>query len=181
MRTRMILLAVLFFVCGSQVLCQDEKPPIDIPVYPKADVTTEVNLTQQDILPMIQATMPLLGGSLGKLGGDLEPEDIAAILADVRQIEFLQLEIKSRKVGLAQVAAFYAKNLPAGAWTRVFYRSSADSGTLAVYYDAGSEAYYGFQTRAVTTAGKHVKQVDAGKIVGKIDFAALIRLAARVV
>jgi len=161
-------------VCGP-VFAQ-QKPELDIAVYPGGEATMEINLTEEDLIPTLQAMLPLI-----KIGGAedaISDEDIAAALRDVKRIEFLQLDIAKNPAGDA-VADFYARKLPAGRWNRVFWLRSP-SGIMALYVQGGGEKLYGFRVTQEKTDDRSIKRVQAFKTEGKIDYAKLIAIAAKV-
>ena len=177
MRVRSIAtLAILMCsACGAGA----EKPPMDLPVYPGGTSTMEINMTSEDILPMLKAMMPLAGGKLGAVAEMVSPEEISDILKDLRHIEFAQVDIDKPGVTDSQIADFYARKLPAGRWSRVYFRSENPSGTVALYAQPNTEAVYGFQVTGVRAEGKTIKRVQVAKVEGRIDFARVISLVGK--
>lgn len=167
-----VVLALL--VCGSVVA--QEKPAMDIPIYPGGEATMEINLTQDDLLPTLQALLPMI--KIGGPEGAINPDDLAAALKDVTRLEFLQLDMAKNPTD-TQVADFYAKNLPAGQWNRVFWQKSA-KGTVAVYVQGGGQKLYGFRVSQEMANDKPIKRVQIMKTEGKIDFAKLLAIASKV-
>lgn len=166
--------AVVIVLLASGASFAQEKPEIDIAVYPGGEATMEINLTQEDLVPTLQAMLPLI-----KIGaeGAIDPDDIAAALSDVRRIEFLQIDIVRNPTGDA-VADFYARNLPAGKWNRVF-RQRSPSGIIALYVQGGGEKLYGFRVTQEKAGDKPIKRVQVFKTEGKFDYARLLRIAAK--
>lgn len=174
MRIWIAIAALAALACGP--VAAQEKPEMDIAVYPGGEATMEINLTQEDIVPTLQAMLPLL--RIGGAENAVDPEDIAAVLRDVKRIEFLQVDIAKNPPGDA-VADFYARNLPVGRWNRVFWQRSP-AGILALYVQSGGEKLYGFRVTQQKADDKIIKRVQAFKTEGKIDYAKLIATAAKV-
>ena len=172
--------AVLIFVSFCSVsLAQDSKPPLDIAIYPGAETAMELNLTSEDILPMLQAMLPMMGAKLGPLAEKVQPDDIAALLKDLKRVEFVQLNIPRASVSEQEVVHYYAKNLPAGKWSRVFYRSQPAGSTAALYARNGMQAVYGFRVSIVNLDGKPAKRVEVLKTEGSIDLVKILTFAAK--
>lgn len=177
MRLRIILLALLVFVAVPAFGQETAKPPMDLAVYPGAETIMEVNLTNEDILPMAKAMIPLMGDRLGKLAEIVQPEDIAAIFKDVTRLEFLQLEVNKAGVAEKDLINFYSNKLPEGQWNKLFYQSGSESGTVSIYAKNGMSGIYGFRIRTISSDNKPVKRIDIIKSEGKIDFVKILTLA----
>ena len=52
---------ILVLLIGGSAFAAD-KPAIDLPVYTGGETVMEINLTNDDLLPMIKATLPMLAG-----------------------------------------------------------------------------------------------------------------------
>lgn len=176
MRAWILPLLLVTLSASSACLAEDVKPPMDLAVYPGSETMMEVNLSAEDIQPMIQATLPLLTHGGG--AHSLNPDDLTAALKDVKRIEYVQLDLDKPRTTLQMVADYYIRNIPDGKWSRVYYTSSADS-TLAVYASPALDSYYGFRARTKTIDGRQTKEIDVAKLVGKIDFSKLLSLAAK--
>ena len=173
-----IFLIVLVLLLSVTVFAQ-EKPPMDLPIYPGGEPGMEINLSNEDILPMVKAMFPLFAGKLGSAAEKLNPEDVALIFKDMKRIQVLQLDVAKAGVSETDITTYYNKNLPSGSWTRVFWQSAPTVGTVAVYVQGGGESLYGFRVRSVNEDGKPVKRVEILKTEGKIDFAKIIVLAGK--
>ena len=171
------ILVLLTLVLGIPVLAAD-KPPMDLPLYPGGESTMELNLTNEDILPMVKTLIPMLAGKMGAVADKINPDDIAAILADVKRIEFQQVDI-TKAVTENDVADYYAKSVPNGDWNRVFWQKNNSAGTIAVFVQGGGEAIYGFRVQSLNVDNKPVKRVMVAKSIGKIDYTKLITLASK--
>lgn len=167
-------------ICGA-AFAQEEKPPMDLPVYPGAETAMEVNMSNEDILPMAKAMLPMLSGKLGPVLDKIDIDKLGEVLKDVKQIEMVQMDINNTKVKDADIANYYAKNMPSGQWTRVFRQSDPKLGAITLYMQAGIESIYGYRIRSVSTDGKPAKRVEAIKIVGKIDYMKLLQVAGEAV
>jgi hypothetical protein len=173
MRLR-IALVVLALAVSAPVVAA-EKPAMDIPVYPGGEANMEINLTSEDLLPTLEAMLPLL--KIGGPEGAIDPNEIAAAFKDVRRIQFLQLDIAKNPTEAA-VADYYAKNLPAGQWSRVFWQKAGSTST-AFYVQGAGEKLYGFRVTSEKADEKPIKRVQILKTEGKIDFAKLLVIAAK--
>ncbi len=167
-------------VLCSAAFAQDDKPAMDLPVYPGGSSTMEINVTSEELVEMMQAMAPFMGNSLGPLAGAISPESIGDILRDVRRIEFLQVNIPEPRVKVDQIAAFYAKKLPAGKWSRVLWLADDPSGVTALFSQANTEQLYGFRVSTAKVEGKTIKQAMLLKIEGRIDYVRALKLAAAV-
>jgi hypothetical protein len=172
------VVAMLILLISGSALAQ-EKPPMDLPVYPGGESTMEINLTNEDILPMIKAVLPLMGDKLGKLADEVSAEDISDVLKDIKRIEFLQMEVYKTDVSESNITDFYVKNLPDGKWNRIFLQSSAPKGTMAIYFQPGAETLYGYRVSTVKQDSKMIKRIEVLKTEGKIDYVKLINLAGK--
>ncbi len=176
MKLRTALVALALVACVGAAWAQDA-PSMDIPLYPGGESTMEINMGQADILPMLKTMLPLMSGKTGSLMGQISVDDISAVLKDVTQIEFLQVEVAKSAVKESDVADFYAKKLPEGKWTRVFWQSK--SGMTSIFVQSGMSAIYGYKVETIKVDGKPVKQAQVAKIVGKIDYVKLLDMAAK--
>ena len=164
----------------SVAWAQEEKPPMDLPVYPGGSSTMEINMTSEEILTMLQAMIPLAGEKFGKLGEAVNPESIADILKDVKRIEYLQVDVSQPGVKEDQIAAFYVKKLPPGRWSRVLWLAGGQSGAVALYSQPNTEQLYGFRVASVNLEGKTIRRADVLKIEGRIDYVKALKMAAAV-
>ncbi len=176
------LLAILILsvlLMGATAWADDEKPPIDLPTYPGSQSSMEVNLTNEDILPMLKAMLPMMSGRLGVSRRASILTTSRRYLKDVKRIEMVQLDITKSGITQEDVVNFYAKNLPAGNWTRLFWQNGPSSGMMAVYTRVGMDGFYGFRVQSLTIDGKPAKRVMVAKTDGKIDFVKLIGIAGK--
>jgi len=174
MRTRFAVIAFVLFACASAIAA--EKPAMDIPVYPGGEATMEINLTSEDLLPTIKAMLPMMAG---KMADKINFDDLDAALKDVKQVEVLQLDIRKDATD-AQIADYYAKNVPAGEWSRVFWQKLPNIGTMAFYVQGGGEKLYGFRVQSAVVDEKPIKRVQILKTDGKIDFVKALQIAMKV-
>ncbi len=179
MRTRAVWL-VAILLC-SAVWAQEDKPPLDLPIYPGGSSTMEINITSEEVVQMLQAMIPLAGEKLGGLAEALSPESIADILRDVERIEYLQVDVAKPGVREDQITTFYTKKLPAGRWSRVLYQADGPFGAVALYSQPNTEQLYGFRVTTAKSDGKVIKRADVIKIEGRIDYSKALKLAAAVV
>lgn len=178
MKLRIIFIVLIFLVCLSANAA--EKPAMDIPIYPGGEATMEINLTNDDLLSVLQAMLPMLTQKMGPAGDKINFDDLAAALKDVTRLEILQLDI-SKTTTESEVSGFYAKNLPpSGQWTRIFWQKAPKLGTVAFYVQGGGEKLYGFRVQQVIEDKKPIKRVQIAKTEGKIDFVKLLAIALKI-
>ncbi|MCE5323584.1 hypothetical protein LLG46_09760 [bacterium] len=175
-KTALVILAAL---TGTSCFAQGEKLPMDLPVYPGSETAMEVNMSNEDILPMAKAMLPMLSGKLSSTLDKIDMNDIADIIKDVKQIEFVQLDIADQKVTEKDIIGFYTKNIPGGEWTRVFWQNAPKVGTVALYTQKDIQNIYGFRTRTIVVDDKSVKRVEVAKITGRIDYVKLLLTASK--
>lgn len=177
-----ILLVVVFVLALFAPAFAEEqaKPPMDLPVYTGGETSMEINMSNEDILPMVQALMPLAARKFGDKLDKINSEDLTAIFKNVKRIEVLQLDVDKPKVAESDITKFYSQKLPKGNWTRVFWQSAKPIGTIAVYTQGTGDAIYAFKVSSVKVDDKTVKRVIVAKMEGKIDIAQLVTLAAKV-
>jgi len=173
MRTRFAVIALVLFACTWVVAA--EKPAMDIPIYPGGEAAMEVNLTSEDLLPTLKAMLPMMAG---KMADKINFDDVDAALKDVKQIEVLQLNIK-KNATVAQIADYYAKNVPAGEWNRVFWQNLPNAGIVAFYVQGGGEKLYGFRVQSAVVDEKPIRRVQILKTDGKIDFVKVLMIAGK--
>ncbi len=172
-------IAILFGAAIMLAACAGwaQDKPADIPVFKGGEVTMEINLGKDDLLPTLNAMLPLLAGN-NKMLQAITPDDLGAVLKDVTQVELIQVEVAKPNVSESDIAGFYDKNLPAGGWSRVFWQSKG--GIMAIYVQSGMEAVYGYKIETKSVDGKPVKRAQVAKIKGKIDFVKLVSIASRI-
>jgi hypothetical protein len=128
---------------------------------------------------MAKAMLPMLSGKLGAVIEKIDMNDVADIIKDVKQIQFVQLDVTDQKVTEKDVIEFYTKNIPSGEWTRVFWQNTPNAGTIALYTQKDIEGIYGFRARTMAVDGKSVKRVEVAKVTGKIDYVKLLLMAGK--
>lgn len=164
---------LLFATCAAA----QDKPPISLPTYPGAQVTMEMNMSNEDI----QTLLPMFLGTVGdKLKGITE-DQILDLLKDVKQIEYQQMEINKNGVDCFKVCSFLQKEIPAGNWHKIFYSKSATGEIMTVYSQPNAEYLFGYRVRKVKVDGKFIQRADVAKITGRIDFEKLMKTAGEVI
>lgn len=179
-RIAALMLLVCLWTCGT-AFGQDEvgAPTIDLPVFPGGEPTLEINLTREDLLTTLEAALPMLGGWF-TLPEDMKAEDVAGVFENLRRIQLMQVEVEKPGVSESDVAGFYAKNLPEGKWSRVFWQSSGPTGTMAIYVRDNGEGIYGMRVNTVKNGESQVRRALIAKTEGRVDLARLLGIAARV-
>ncbi|MDH7603169.1 MAG: hypothetical protein QHI38_13605 [Armatimonadota bacterium] len=176
---RLLIVLTALALAAAQSCAQDEKPPIDIPVYPGGSTTMEVNMTAEELIAAVEAMMPSMAENLGPLAQVVSPADIADVVRDVKRIEYLQVEIPKASVSVRQVADFYANKLPAGQWSRVVWLSD-ETRVTALFAQAGTEKLYGFRVSNTKQDGKTIRRAQVLKIEGRVDYVKVLKLGAKV-
>ena len=161
-----------FLLLAVSAIAQD-KPPITVPTYPGAQVTMEMNMTNEDLQSLLPMFLPAMGD---KLPGVTE-EQVLDLLKDVKQVEYLQMEVNKKGVDSEKVCSYFRKKIPSGDWHKVYASKSANGDIMAVYSQSNAEHLYGFRVRTTKVDGKTVQQADVAKITGRIDFEKLIKTA----
>jgi hypothetical protein len=182
LRTIAASVAIAMLAIAPATWAQDEaqdKPAMDIPLYPGAEATMEVNLSNEDILPMVKALAPMLGQRFAAVAEAINPDEIASVFKDVRRIQILQLDVAKAGIAERDVADFYSRSLPKGSWNRVFWQSGSPAGTMAVYAQPGGEMVYAFRVRSAKQENKSIKKAEVLKAEGKLDYLKLVSLAAK--
>lgn len=183
MRLYAILVAVILALTAPAVFAQEtpEPPALDVPIYPNGEVTMEINMTNQDILPTLQAMLPLMTARYGDKLKGINAEDIAAAFKDLKRLQVAQVDIAKDGVTTSDIANYYATNIPKGSWNRVFWQSLGSKGTIALYTQGTGEnmAIYGFKIDSKTIDEKQIKRVMVLKTEGQIDLAKLLAIAAQ--
>lgn len=159
----------------------DEKPPLDIAIYPGGQTSLEINLTHEELAPMLEAMLPLMGDKLGKWAGKIKPEDIAEALSGLKRIELVQVDVKKADMTELDLAAYYSKTLPPGKWSRLFWQTNDRMGTIGLYSLEGFQGFYGFRITREQVEGKPVYRAMVGKIEGTIDFVKVLALVGKIV
>lgn len=175
MKTRLMFAVALILAVGA--VWAAEAPTVDLLTYPGGEATMEISLSNEDILPTMKAMLPMMGSSISAITEKVSVEEIASIFRDVRRIQFMTIEVAKAGVAETDIANYYAKNLPAGQWNRVFWQAKGNSGTVSVYSQANAETLYGFRVRSAKEEGKTVRRIEVIKTEGKLDFAKLMKLA----
>lgn len=173
MKIRLLLAALLVLFCASVVAA--DAPPMDIPVYAGGESTMEINLTNEDLLPTLQAVLPMV--KLPKMD-KLNMDDLAAVFKDVKRIEMLQLDIPKTATE-TQIVDFYTKKLPAGQWNKVFWNRAGKQGTIVLFVQGMGEKLYAFRVQSAMADDKPIKRVQIVKTEGMIDYKKLIMIAAK--
>ena len=166
---------IIALLACSAFVSADEKA-MGIPTYPGAESTMEISLTDEDLLPTLKATLPML--KLGGLQDKISPADLDAALKDVKLIEARQMEIQNGATD-AQINDYYTKNAPAGQWSQVLRHSTPKMGCFALFVQNGGEKLYGYRLQSAVEDGKPIKKLIVVRTEGKIDYAKVIAIAAK--
>jgi len=176
MKIRIALIAFALLLCTS-VMAAD-KPALDIPIYPGGESTMEVDLSNQDLIPMIKAMLPMMTGKMGSLAEKINPDDLTAAIKDVKRVEVMQVEV-TKNATEADVSDYYAKHIPVGQWSRIFWQRQSSMGTIAIFMQGTGDAMYGYQVQSAVVDGKPVKKILVAKTEGKVDYAKLLAIASK--
>jgi len=168
---------LVLMLATAPLAAETEKPPIDLPSLGGGEVTMEINMTSEDILPTVKAMLPWLMSSMGKGAEKIDPDDVASAFEHVKRIQMLQVDYSKPDKTEAEIAAFYAKHVPSGDYTRVFWQSKKLTGTISVYSTSGGENLYMFRVRSVMEEENSIKRIEVAKTEGKMNYAKLIPIA----
>lgn len=174
------IIASLFVLILATAASAEDKPAMDLPIYPGCETNMEINLTSQDILPTLKAMIPLLPEKVAKYTQKITPDEIADVLKNVTRIEAVQMDVAKAGVSETDISNYFAKNLPNGQWSRLFWQSTSQIGTVAVYSQGEGDSFYVYRIQSIKVDGKPVKRVMVAKTEGKIDFSKLVLLAGKV-
>ena len=169
---------LIALVCGAAFA--EDKPAMDIAVYPKSETLLEVNMTADELFPMIDAMYPMIAARLGSKAENVTAQDVVAALDGLKRIELLQMRIDAKDATEQQITDLYTKKLPKGNWSRVMWQCSDSRGTVGVYATQGFENLYGFKITKKVVDDKPVREVIVAKIEGKVDVAKLAALAGKI-
>lgn len=182
MNNRVAALVALLcvWVCGAAFAEDaDIGPATDLPVFPGGQPTLEINLTSENLLTALDTALALSGGRI-TLPDGLTSQDLAGVFADVRRIQALQVEVDKPEVTEADVAAFYAGNLPDGKWSRVFWQSGGPKGTVALYMRDNGDGIYGLRVDTARNGDSQVRRALVVSTEGRIDLVKLVAIVVRV-
>lgn len=176
---RLLIATTILVLATVQTYGQDEKPPLDIPVYPGGSMTMEVNVTAGELMNLIAAIMPSVAEKFGPFGMAISPEELADVVRDVRRIQYVQVDVPKASTTLDQIADFYLKKLPLGQWSRVLWMRDETS-AAALYAQPNTRQIYGFRVSSIKQDGSTVRQAQVFKLEGKVDYVKAVKLFARV-
>lgn len=188
MRLRVLFVLVILSLLWSAVPACAQQASSPISPYPGTSAEFELNLTQQDFLPVIRQWITLVPGALaGYLSGmpaggeENAAPQIAAVMKDVA--EQLQVALagltqvsvitfrRPEKVGTDQITDFYVRELGLNqGWLRTL-AADRPEGSARLYVKPELVAMFGI--------GITDEYVAVVRTEGKIDFAAIGDLAAR--
>lgn len=176
MKLRAIIVLAAIALLSVSACAEEAKPKVEIPLYPGSEATLELGLAGPDIVPTLNAMIPML--AMGMPGGSeaLDPESIEGIFRDVTRIDVLTIVASGPKDTESSVADFYSKRLPAGSWSKVFSTKDAANGTIRVYGKRAGEGLYALRVRRLLQNGKATNNAEIAKIDGKVDYLRLIEL-----
>jgi hypothetical protein len=173
-KTALVILAFLGAFCAAAASAQTTVPMasdgvLDLPAYPDSRLEAEMNVSDQDILPLFKdlfmsvlelgqegmkslARSPEAAKMMGPMGGlqgvfqDANIVDALKCLVEpVEQVKFQlhKLETAQAKEAAKDIGAFYAEEFAKRGWTRVFFINE-DPGELVMAYalrDRGGLAF----------------------------------------
>lgn len=190
MRSRLVCLIILLAALSAAVplYAQQAAPPI--PPYPGSKAEFELNLTQQDFLPVIRQWITLAPGALAGFLSQSGPvqgmdqnasneiaqvmKDVAtelqSVLAGLNQVSVLAYR-RPEQAGAEQITDFYMRELALGQdWLRPFAVDRPE-GSAKVFVKPDLAAMIGI--------GVSSEYVAVARTEGKIDFTALGAMAAK--
>lgn len=164
-----------------------------IPVYPKGKVTMEINLSNQDLLPLIQGTLftamhesakagpestkpategtPSAVPNIGAMGIDeATVKELQAALAGLNKVSVVGYTVPS-SVFPESVADFYVGKLALNkGWNKLF-QGVMGKGLAIVYARPNAESVFGLMVSP--------QSVTVARTFGRIDIGAITRLVSR--
>lgn len=122
-RVFMAICAVVVVACGPAAV---SAAPPEIPQYQSAQIVTEVNISEQDILGFLQMAMLAFGtsakgaeGQIGQFVQAIDLETLANALSEVKYVRILQFHL-AQPAAPADILAFYAENIGPD-WHRIVW------------------------------------------------------------
>ncbi|MGQ9455418.1 MAG: hypothetical protein ACUVRS_10920 [Armatimonadota bacterium] len=176
---RLTMVLTILLLTGPIAVAQDEKPPMDLPIYPGGSTVTEVNVTGEELANLIQALLPILGEKFGPVAQVVNSDELTEIIRDIKRIQYMESHISKASVTHEQVANFYSKKLPSGQWSRILWLAN-ESNVLALYAQNNMEQLYGFRSSDDQQDGKTIRKAQVVKIEGKIDYVKAVKLVGKV-
>jgi len=154
-----------------------------IPIYPKGQVVTEINLSEQDLLPMLKEMLqsapklPIQAGGGKTLEVDFS--ELSLALQGLKRIRVLTCRIPGAPQP-AHVARFYADSLRTQGWSQIAWVATKPEEVFALH-SLGQKGGLFFLTSRVTRAknGSRWTEVTAGRTEGMIDMVRLMRWIGR--
>lgn len=145
MRTVVLCLLVLGLAsvaAWGQVQVQSQTDLPLIPVYGNAELITEVNISEQDILGYLQIGLAAFGGTakgaVGELGEVVKAADLetlASALSGLKQVRILQFQLGQVETS-ARVLDFYMNSIGPG-WRRILWDVSKPYSGFMLITDSG--------------------------------------------
>ncbi len=176
MKFLVIMLLAAMILLSASAFAEEAKPKVEVPLYPGAEATLELGLAGSDVVPTLNAMLPMLAMGMSKGADLLDADTISGIFRDVTRIDVLTLTASKAKDTELSVADFYSKKLPTGSWAKVFSTKDAANGTIRVYSKSAGDGLYAFRVRRLVENGKIANKAEIAKIEGKMDYLRLIDL-----
>jgi len=169
-------MCLLLVLAASSASAQVEAPPgaPEIPSYPNAELVTEVNISDQDLLSYLQMGMLAFGssakGAVGEIGGivkALDLETLANAISGLKYVRMLQFK-PAELVKPADVLSFYAENIGQG-WNRILWDISQPGRAFMVLAQPGMNEVLGVAVMAEKAAKPEGKESGEAAEVPKLD------------
>ena len=171
-----IALVLIIFIFAT-VLCADERV-VNLPLYEGAEVVTELNISDKDMLQSLRLLFESLPPQYAKYTKNITPEDIADVLKDVTRIQLVKVCPTNSE--FSDVQKYYSENLPNGKWIQIFMNKSPNGVMTSIYTTENTEAFYCYNIKQFSKDNIKIKSVISVRIDGKIDFTKVAAICAKI-
>jgi len=149
-------------------------PPI--PIYPKAALVGELNLSDQDILGIVKGVLRSISEAavMPVKGKAIPPGAIKAlseVISGLKHVRVMVTRLQNTKADWAtKVVDFYDRALSKGPWNRIFLDMSRPNSALAVYSLPRGDGLLMVKGKRKGAGA----EITAARTVGRVDFVKLI-------
>ncbi|MCC6441994.1 MAG: hypothetical protein IT210_00915 [Armatimonadetes bacterium] len=163
-------------------LTPQKDAPLAIAVYPKGQVVMEINLSEKDLLPMLQHMLsttkfPVPADTLKT--GEIDLTELGAALQGLKRVR-VQIYRLSRTVPSDQVARFYNEKMKAQGWSQVFWHAANPNDVFAFFSLGRDKGIFFMNSRLLKPKqGAGWVDVTVGRTEGMIDMVRLVNWASR--
>jgi hypothetical protein len=141
-----VLLACLCMPAFCQAPAAPTMAPPDVPTFGSAELVTEINVSDQDLLQYLQLGMMAFGstaksaqGEMGEIVQAIDLETLASAISDLKYVRVLQFKM-AKPDGAKKILDFYSSGVGEG-WNRIMWDVSQPGQGYAILAKPGmSEA-----------------------------------------